>query len=72
MAEELRLQERLGQGRAVETVTKGRLDRGPLSWMAAGPTRVMLGVMIGGQPLGVYLYTLSAGQRIDLATFVIP
>lgn len=39
---------------------------------AAGPTQVVLSVMVGGQPLGVYQYTLNAGQRIDLATFVIP
>lgn len=39
---------------------------------AAGPTEIVLSIMIGGQPLGVYQYTLNEGQRIDLATFTIP
>jgi hypothetical protein len=39
---------------------------------AAGPTQVVLSIMVGGQALGVYQYTLQPGQRINLATFTIP
>lgn len=39
---------------------------------AGGMTQVVLSIMVGGQALGVYQYNLSPGQRVDLATFVIP
>jgi len=39
---------------------------------AAGSTPVVLSIMVGGQPLGIYQYTLSADQRVDLASFTIP
>ncbi len=39
---------------------------------AAGPTDVVLSIMVGGQALGVYQYTMQPGQRVNLATFTIP
>lgn len=39
---------------------------------AAGPTQVVLSIMIGGRPLGVYQYTLQPGQRVELASFTVP
>lgn len=39
---------------------------------AAGVTRVVLSVMVGGQPLGVYQYDLQPDQRVELASFSIP
>lgn len=39
---------------------------------AAGTTRIVVSIMVGGQALGVYQYDISSGQRIDIATFSIP
>jgi hypothetical protein len=39
---------------------------------AAGPTPVVLSIMVGGQALGVYQYNLTPGQRVAMATFNIP
>ncbi len=39
---------------------------------AAGVTPVTLSIMVGGQPLGVYRFNMSQGQRVTMATFTIP
>ena len=39
---------------------------------AAAVTPIVLSIMVGGQPLGVYQYNLSPGQHVMLASFNIP
>jgi hypothetical protein len=38
---------------------------------AAGVTRLVLSIMVGGQALGVYQYDIGPNQRVELASFTV-